>query len=146
MGSLDYYFFNGSSQPNISEEDRTHVVKPVLLFPLQLYHYSKVCPHAKSRGEEGDVLLWSDIPSIVLRAPYNAFFFYLCAFSRFFVLDSAWCKQFILISSIYSNEDQFPLHLPFLLTFRTSIRSFLPNHLLHPQIWGEVFLKVLQAQ
>src|SRR5687767_10419361 len=65
-------------------------IMPILLFPLPLCHYSKAFLHANSRDEEGDVHQWLHIQSIAWHAPCNAFFFYLCEFSRFFVLDSAW--------------------------------------------------------
>jgi hypothetical protein len=136
MYILDYYYcLYGFNQPNVGEADRAHATKPIRPFPLLLFRCSKVFLQARSRGEEGDVLpLWGT-QLIVWRALYNVFFSYLCAFSRFFVLDSAWRNKFILVSSKYSIEDQSPHHLFFLLFFRKYTQSYLPNHpllLVHP--------------
>src|SRR5918993_2192376 len=51
--------------------------------------------------------------------------------------------KFILISSKYSNEDLYPLHLSFLPVEQRYKRFFLLSHpRLHPETLGEAFLTV----
>jgi hypothetical protein len=80
-----YCFF----RPGYGDADCTHATTPTLPFPSQLYRCSKVYLHAKSRGGAGGVHLSLGKQLIASRALYNAFFFYLFAFSRFCVWDSA---------------------------------------------------------
>jgi hypothetical protein len=51
---LEACYLCGFSEPKVGDEDRTHAIKPILLFPSPLFHCNKVSLHARNRDEEGD--------------------------------------------------------------------------------------------